>query len=296
MSRWMSLLMILALGLAGCGEDEEGTPVGPGDTPSEGVPPEVHLEGVVEEVFEVPLPDGAVVAFEMIRIAPGSFIMGTPEDEPEREDNESPLHPVTISTGFWLGKYEITQAQWEAVMDTIPWSGRAYVQAHPNCPAMYLSWNDAQEFIRRVNAAADTDAYRLPTEAEWEHACRAGTTTQFSYGQDETQLGWYGWYQSNAWNMGEQYPHWVGQKLPNPLGLYDMHGNVWEWVQDWFRETYYLESPEVDPQGPETGSLRVRKGGDFHYLPRGLRSGRRGRSTPDFRQCTIGFRLLRQEP
>ena len=293
MSRWMSLLSILALGLGGCGDDDEGSPTGANDKPSDGEPPEVHLEGVVEEVFEVILPDGETVAFEMVRIEPGTFIMGTPEDEPEREDNEGPQHEVTISQGFWLGKYEVTQVQWEAVMDTVPWSGRAYVQVHPDCPAMYLSWNDAQESLRRLNEATGTDVYRLPTEAEWEYACRAGTTTPFSYGDDESQLGWYAWYQGSAWNLGEQYPHRVGLKLPNPWGLYDMHGNVWEWVQDSFSETYYTESPAVDPQGPETGALRVRKGADFHYLPRGLRSGRRGRSTPDFRNSPVGVRLLR---
>ena len=199
---------------------------------------------------------------------------------------------VKIKQPYYLAKYPLTQKQWNKVMDTRP----SEFDPHPYHPQDGISWADVKVFIRLLNQLEETDLYRLPTEAEWEYACRAGATTRWSFGDDENRLGEYAWYKDNAWDQGEQYAHSEGVKLPNPWGLYDMHGNVWEWVQDWFSEIYYSNSPSVDPQGAETGIRRVRKGADFHYYVRGTRSARRGRSVPDFRKPTIGARLLRQEP
>ena len=308
MLRWMSLLLVSVLGPMACSGDNGNAPTSSsGDMAlessavlssepmSESVP-ESPPKAVVENVFAVDLPGGETVEFACVWIEPGKFVMGSPPLEHDREDNEGPQHEVAISRGFWLGKYEIAQAQWESVMHNAPWSGQYYVQEDPNCPAMYISWHDVQEFMRRLNEAEGAAVYRLPTEAEWEYACRAGATTRWSFGDDENRLGEYAWHKDNAWDQGEQYAHSEGVKLPNPWGLYDMHGNVWEWVQDWFSEIYYSNSPSVDPQGAETGIRRVRKGADFHYYVRGTRSARRGRSVPDFRKPTIGARLLRQEP
>ena len=140
----------------------------------------------------VTLPGGAKM--EMVYISPGTFLMGSPESEPERDNSESPQHEVTITNGFYLGKYEVTQGQWQKVMGTTPWTGQDYVQANPDHPAVYVSWNDSQEFIHKLNVAAGDSLYRLPTEAEWEYACRAGTTTRFNSGNNDSDLSNAGWY------------------------------------------------------------------------------------------------------
>ena len=170
---------------------------------------------------------------EMVWIPSGTFMMGTRQEEIDRlnaeetdfpgwNSNEGPQHEVSITRGFYLGKYEITQAQWESVMGTRPWSGRSYFRENANHPAVYISWNDMRDFVVELNEAEGSEVYRLPTEAEWEYACRAGTTTPWSFGDDESQHGDYAWYYDNAWNAGERgekYAHAVGTKLPNPWGF-----------------------------------------------------------------------------
>jgi formylglycine-generating enzyme required for sulfatase activity len=162
---------------------------------------------------------------EFVLIQAWTFQMGSNNGEP----NEKPVHMVRISRPFYLGKYEVTQAQWEAVMGNNP----SQFKGDPNSPVENVSWDDVQEFIKRLkrlNTRESGVKYRLPREAEWEYAAQAGTTTAYSFGNDPSQLGEYAWYGENA--NGETHP--VGQKKPNPWGLYDMHGNVWEWVQDWY--------------------------------------------------------------
>jgi formylglycine-generating enzyme required for sulfatase activity len=217
--------------------------------------------------------------------------MGSPESEEGRHYLESPPHEVTVTQGFHLGKYEITQGQWESAMATTPWSGNPNVEKNPDHPAVYVSWDDVQEFIQLLNAASGEGLYRLPTEAEWEYACRAGTTTRWSFGDDEGQSGEYSWYRDNAWNAGLQYPQPVGTNLANPWGLHDMHGNVCEWVQDWFGD--YVSGSQVNPQGPSTGPNRVFRGGSFLYFTPETRSASRGHCVPYSRIYSIGARLLR---
>ena len=189
-----------------------------------------------------------------------------------------PVHEVEISAGFWLGKYVVTQEQWEAVMGTTPWrdednADRELVQSNPSHPAVYISWNDAQELIQRLNSAAGEEVYRLPTEAEWEYACRAGTSTLWSFGNEEGAFStlWqydkdkvsfphYTWYRDNTLGRNEKYAHAVGQHRPNAWGLHDMHGNVWEWVQDWYDPDYYKRSPRVDPLGPTSSPIVFTRG------------------------------------
>ena len=282
-------------------------PVGPGTSSFAQITVTVTVESGTQpsgetDTFALP----GDVTIEMVWIEPGTFVMGTTEEQEQLLrskgmwdgwfENEHPDHPVTITQGFWLGKYEITQGQWEGVMGTRPWSGGSYVQANADHPAVYISWDDMQEFIRRLNAAEGSEVYRLPTEAEWEYACRGGTTTLWSFGDDESELGHYAWYRDNAWNVGEKYAHAVGTKDPNAWGLYDMHGNVWEWCQDRWDERYYRVSPTEDPQGPSSGSGRVSRGGDFCDLAQGTRSAYRGFYSPGTRNCYIGARLLRQGP
>jgi len=145
--------------------------------------------GYANEEIIVDLPGGATMAF--VWIEPGTFTMGSPSSEPGRWDDEGPQHEVTISRGFYLGKFEVTQGQWQAVMGTRPWAGESYVRENPNHPAVYISWNDVQAFIQKWNEAAEDSLYRLPTEAEWEYACRAGSVTRWSFGDDESQLGYF---------------------------------------------------------------------------------------------------------
>ena len=153
-------------------------------------------------------------------------------------------------------------------MGTEPWWGKE----GPNYPATYVSWNDAVAYCKKLSEK-EGKTYRLPTEAEWEYACRAGTKTAWSFGNDEKVLGDYAWYEENADDIGEEYAHQVGLKKPNAFGLYDTHGNVFEWCHDYYEEDYYQQSPTNDPQGPESGSFRVLRGGSWNFL-RALRSFR----------------------
>lgn len=244
--------------------------------------------GATEETVMLP----GNVPLEMAWCPAGTFMMGAPANELDAWDADRPQHQVTLTHGFWMGKYELTKRQWVAVMSTTPWSGGSYVLADPDSPAVYVSWNDAQAFITALNTYTGK-TFRLPSEAEWEYACRAGTTTRFYWGDDLscTQTGSYAWYWSNC--SSEMYAHVVGQKLPNAFGLYDMSGNVLEWVQDWW--AYYANSNAVtDPTGPATGEGRVERGGSWdhdggYYCRSALRYYNNPSNAFDF----IGFRLSR---
>ncbi|MBT4496941.1 MAG: formylglycine-generating enzyme family protein [Gemmatimonadetes bacterium] len=250
-----------------------------------------NCEPVFQEEITIDLSDG--VTLEMVWIEPGTFLMGSPESEQYRFVFEGPQHEVTISQGFYLGKYEVTQEQWEVVMGEAPWLNQRYVQVAPDNPASWISWNDMQIFIGKLNAAAGEEIYRFPTEAEWEYASRAGTTTPWSFGDDETQMGNYMWYYSNTFPVGEAYSHAVGSKLPNPWGLYDMHGNVWEWCQDWFGD--YSSEAQIDPTGAESNpnNYRVGRSGSFAHGIQYVRSASRGTANPEHSSHAFGARLLR---
>ncbi len=229
----------------------------------------------------VALPGGATMDFRWV--PPGTFTMGDASD--------GPAHQVTLTSGYYLARTEITQAQWYSVMATRPWVGYDYVQDSANNPAVCISWSDVQHLVHALNQATGDSLYRLPTEAEWEYACRAGTTSAWSFGDDQGQLGQYAWYSANAWALGLRWAQPVATKAPNPWGLFDMHGNVWEWVQDWWGP--YDSSPVTDPRGPQTGSNHVDRGGGFAYGADGTRSALRSYYTPGYRdEPYIGARLL----
>jgi formylglycine-generating enzyme required for sulfatase activity len=222
------------------------------------------------------------IGMEFLAIPAGEFWMGAADGDTDAQDDEKPLHRVIISKPFFLGRYPVTQREWTVVMGNNP----SDFKGKPNHPVENISWNDAQEFIGRLNRWEPGNRYRLPTEAEWEYACRDGTTTRYSFGDGARQLEKYAWYKGNA--KGTTHP--VGEKTPNRLGLHDMHGNVSEWVQDWYNENYYEESPVSDPSGPDTGSHRVLRGGSWFYRARFARVSSRGRDVPGGR-LSIGFRL-----
>jgi len=197
---------------------------------------------------------GNGIKLEMILIPAGEFIMGSPESDKEAIASEKPQHRVRITKPFYLGKFLVTQEQWAAVMGNNPSSFKG-----PKNPVETVTWNDCQKFLEKLNAKIGTQRgkFVLPTEAQWEYACRAGSTTGYCFGDNESGLGEYAWYQLNS---GDNM-HPVGEKKPNAWGLYDMHGNAWEWCQDWHDGGYYAESPTDDPPGPATGSAHVFRGG-----------------------------------
>jgi len=235
----------------------------------------------------------------LVPIPAGSFQMGSPDSDSRAEDNERPQHPVTITKPFYLGAYEVTQSQYERVMDSRPWrgsnlkaaQGRIPLREDPDSPAMCLSHADAVEFCRRLSTREGME-YRLPTEAEWEYACRAGTTTTYSFGDDVPALEQYAWYGRNAYDIGERYAHRVGSKRPNSWSLYDMHGNVFEWCQDWYAR-YGSEKELSDPPGPRLGRSRVSRGGAYGGKPSNVRSAVRYFTRPDYRHSSSGFRVAR---
>ena len=230
------------------------------------------------ETKTIDLPGGAKM--EMIWCPAGSFQMGSPASEAGRFADEVP-HAVTITKGFWLGKYEVTQAQWQSVMrDEGVQNGNRSRFKGENRPIENVSWQDCQSFIRKANVTLGGVA-RLPTEAEWEYACRAGTSGPFAGNGRVDDMAWY------DGNSGSQ-THDVGTKQTNAWGFCDMHGNVLEWCEDWFAKT---ASGDVDPKGPASGSFRVLRGGSWFYYARDCRSAYRLKRDPNIRNFIFGFRL-----
>lgn len=227
------------------------------------------------------------VGIRLNLIPSGEFMMGSPESEVGHSRGEL-LHRVRIVNPFYMAETEITQGQWQAVMSTAPWKGRA--PEGSNYPASFISWDDATEFCRLLSVQ-DRRTYRLPTEAEWEYACRAGRQTKFSGGDTETSLMDTAWFAPNR-GLNEDHASPVAQKRANPFGLYDMHGNVYEWCQDWYAEEYYANSPIDDPLGPITGSHRVNRGGCWGSVDLYCRSAARSKNSPFFRLSNLGFRIV----
>jgi formylglycine-generating enzyme required for sulfatase activity len=215
----------------------------------------------------------------MVLIPAGEFMMGSPDSDKGAGDDEKPQHRVRITRPFYLGKYPVTQEQWQAVMESNPSNFKG-----PKNPVESVSWEDCRRFCAMLNARSHPGGggLQLPTEAEWEYACRAGSRTRYCFGDDESRLGEYAWYSS-----GQTHP--VGEKKPNAWGLFDMYGNVWELCQDWYDGGYYAKSPTNDPKGPAMGSNRVSRGGGWVYPAEFCRSAyRNGPGTTNY---AVGLRV-----
>ncbi len=217
------------------------------------------------------------LGMEFVLIPAGEFMMGSYD----AGDEERPVHKVHISQPFYLGKYEVTQAQWEVVMGSNP----GHFKGGPNRPVEQVSWHDAQRFVEKLNEREGAAGYRLPTEAQWEYTCRAGTEGSHYH----TDVGAIAWYRENS----ARETHAVGQKLPNAWGLYDMLGNVWEWVQDWYGRDDYEQSSTRNLQGSAEGASRVIRGGGWGNVARNCRAALRNRYAPVDRVFILGFRLAR---
>jgi len=230
-------------------------------------------------------------AFSFAFISPGTFIMGSPEAELGRGEDELP-HELTITHSFFLQTTPVTQGQWKAVMGNNP---SRFFPERDDHPVESISWYDCQKFIERLNSSGE-HIYRLPTEAEWEYACRAGKNFSCSEGEivelfcdHDPNLDAVGWYCGNS----DRATHPVGQKKPNPWGLYDLHGNVLEWCQDWYGT--YPTTPQTDPTGPITGPGQVIRGGSWFSNAKSCRAAARFYWSPNTKSDFIGFRLVREQ-
>ncbi len=262
---------------------------------------------------------------EFVWIPAGTFRMGSAASSEEISRRfggearfygiEHPQHTVTLTKGYWLGRYPVLNEQWEPFIkatgyrtqaeregwglgydrkighsnktEGLTWREPGY-PIQPRQPVVMVSWDDAQAFLRWLSGKGD-GAYRLPTEAEWEYACRAGTTTAFNFGDDVARVGDYAWIGANSGYT----THLAGQKRPNAWGLYDMHGNVWDWCQDWLGD--YPSGAVLDPAGGTSGEIRVIRGGSWHSPAGYCRSAMRRYYSPDSRNISLGFRVVREQ-
>jgi formylglycine-generating enzyme required for sulfatase activity len=257
--------------------------------------------------LNVPVVQTNSIDMKFTLIPPGEFDMGSSEQEiaqllleaqqqkapgryAKHVRNEGPRHRVRITRPFQMGVGEVTQAQYQTIMGSNP----AKFQGDPSRPAEQVTWHEAVEFCRRLSEVPQEKAsgavYRLPTEAEWEHACRAGTTTRYSFGDAAQGLGANAWWSENS--QGQTVP--VGRLRPSAWGLCDVHGNVWEWCSDWHAGNYYAGSPSDDPTGPESGDSRVMRGGAWDSIyPGHFRSAYRPYAEPGARAPNYGFRVVK---
>jgi len=279
-----AVVCVAVVVMCGCDQEQRKTlrPTPPGPSKQEMLtemfPPDPTPDPTPVEDME--LPDSAdSIGMKFKLIPAGTFTMG----DASGQDDETP-HEVTLTQPFKMGVHEITQAQYEQVMGVNPSTFKG-----ADNPVENVSWDDAVEFCRRLSELpAEKEAgnvYRLPTEAEWEYACRAGTTTKFSFGDDDSALGDYAWYAENS----AKKTHPVGSKLPNAWGLYDVHGSVWEWCQDW--SDAYPGGAVTDPTGPASGSSRAYRGGGWDDFAEICGSVTRLGIPPSYRLDSRGFRV-----
>jgi formylglycine-generating enzyme required for sulfatase activity len=271
---WILLAAALATGCARHG------PGGDSDKGSRQAAHETPAAGPAEDLPPSMVLDlGRDIRMELVLVRPGSFQMG----DAGGADDAQPVHTVAITQPFYLGKYKVTQQQWEAVMGNNP----SYFKG-PQNPVDNVGWDACQRFLKKLGEKCNPGwKCALPNEAQWEYACRAGSSTKYCYGDDESRLAEYAWFSDNS----KDRTHPVGEKKPNAWGLYDVHGSLFEWCADWYAKDCYKASPPSDPAGPAAGTLHVDRGGSWRSLAGGCRCGFRNNNSPrpDF---LIGLRVM----
>jgi eukaryotic-like serine/threonine-protein kinase len=278
------------------------------DAPSQ--PPPAHAEPTAEKMTPLPTAPSAIVApsnavrppeassvvsavansvgMKFVLIPAGNFLRGSPDSDPDAIANEKPEHIARITKPFYLGVFEVTQAEYQRVMGYNP---SFFTRSGPTAPVEKVTWEKAQEFCQKLSSLPEEQAarrvYRLPTAAEWEYACLAGARTRYCFGDDAGKLGEYAWF-GEDW---KSHTHPVGQKKPNAWGLYDMHGNVWEWCADYWTDDGYATSPREDPRGARDGSGREDRGGSFGSAAADCRAACRSGRSPVVAYSNLGLRV-----
>ena len=279
---YSQFILVLALALfVGCPGKKK--PIDPDglDEPQQEETPDLLPEGKLYTVPDLDL--------KMIWIPSGKFVMGSPKSEPGHRQEEEELHQVTISRGFWIGQFEVTQAQFETILGENPSTFK-----DPQMPVHKVNWEDAMEFCKAltdreksVNRMPDKWGFNLPTEAQWEYACRADTTTVFNFGNEAEELPQYGWFVDNS----DGRPKTIGTKKPNAWGIHDLHGNMGEWCFDWYGKAYPVDG-SIDPITKKASAFKVFRGGTYTDIAERCRAAYRNRITPDTRNPWIGFRVV----
>ena len=241
------------------------------------------MQTIVTNSDNISIPVKNGISIDMVRVEAGTFTMGATSEMEDPYDWEKPTHQVTLTNDYYIGKYEVTQALWKAVMGNNPSNFKG-----DNLPVEKVSWDDCQEFINKLNRITGK-TFRLPTEAEWEYAARGGKKSRGYQYSGSNNISDVAWYSDNSGNMTND----VGSKQANELGIYDMTGNVWEWCQD--RYGRYDSFSQVNPTGANSGSDRVYRGGSWSYTARYCRSSFRLRITSGYRRSFLGFRLVLSE-
>ena len=239
--------------------------------------PAVPSNTISDDVITIPVKDG--ICIEMVKVEGGTFMMGATSEMKNPNSNEKPVHQVTLTNDYYMGKYEVTQALWQAVMGSNPSEYKG-----DNFPVETVSWNDCQKFISKLNSLTGR-MFRLPTEAEWEYAARGGKESRGYQYSGSSNISDVAWYDENSGSK----THPVGTKQANELGIYDMTGNVWEWCSDWYSS--YSSSSQTNPTGSDSGSARVSRGGGWNCNASYCRLSVRFYYTPDFRLDILGLRL-----
>ena len=239
--------------------------------------PAVPSNTISDDVITIPVKDG--ICIEMVKVEGGTFMMGATSEMKNPNSNEKPVHQVTLTNDYYMGKYEVTQALWQAVMGSNPSEYKG-----ENLPVETVSWNDCQKFISKLNSLTGR-MFRLPTEAEWEYAARGGKESRGYQYSGSSNISDVAWYDENSGSK----THPVGTKQANELGIYDMTGNVWEWCSDWYSS--YSSSSQTNPTGSDSGSARVSRGGGWFNDASYCRLSVRFYYTPDFRLDILGLRL-----
>jgi len=254
------------------------------------------------ETLTLDLGKGATM--KLVLIPAGDFLMGGKFSaaeaikrfggNPNHYQSELPRHKVTISRPFYMGIYEVTQSQWESLMDSKPYDGKMATKTGPDYPASWVHSNEAMEYCGKLSKKIGKTV-TLPTEAQWEYACRAGSDTVFCYGDDPKKISDYGWWHGNMIDndKGKTYTRKGGLKKPNAWGLYDMHGNAWEWCRDWYSKDFYASGENVDPEYTKETKLRTARGGSWYNGSIHMRSAARNSWTgPNYRHYNYGFRVV----